>query len=359
MKKFKKLIVPIAIVVILAAFAGAIYYSKVIKPAKEVDEMAGYNANDYIELGKYKDFKYVISQKKFDDLLAEKTYSAETVDRAAKKGDEVEVSYTGLINKKKVDDLSQKDIGIDIGDKDNNKFLTDISNAVIGCKKGDIKTVKEIGAVASKASKSKKKYKEPVTFKVKVLGVSEVTYAKVTDEWVKDESDEDVDTAKEFYDVLETTLDENAMADLWQRAIDNAKMSSWPPELYKQAKEEEEADAAYNADQFNMTLDEWYAMNNQTEEDLDKEYLNSVKSTLVMWAIVKKEHITASDDEITEKYNELFEELKESDDQYKTIDDVKKDYSKDEIREAVLLQKCQQFVYDNSTVKKTYKVPQA
>ncbi len=358
MKKFGKIIVPIAIVVIILAFAGIIYYSKVIKPAKEVDKIAGYNANDYVELGKYKDFKYVISQKKFDALLADKTYSAETVDRAAKKGDEVEVSYTGYINGKEVKDLSQKDVGIDIGDKANNKFLKDISEAVVGCKKGDTKTVKEIGAVASLASKSKKKYKEPVTFKVKVLGVSEVTYAKVTDDWVKNESDEDVDTAADFYDVMEVTLEDNAKADLWQRAIDNAKMSSWPPELYKKAKEEEEADAAYNADQFNMTLDEWYAMNNQTEKDLDKEYMNSVKSTLVMWAIVKKEHITASDEEITEKYNELFEELKD-DDQYKTLEDVKKDYQRKEIQEAVYLDKCQQFVYDNSDVKKTYKVPKA
>ena len=228
---------------------------------------------------------------------------------------------------------------------------------MIGKKKGDTATVKLAGKEASKISKDKKKYTGIVTFKLKVIEVSKVEYAKVTDDWVKNESNEDVDTAKDFYEVVEAELDDNATADLWQRAIDNAKMTSWPPELYNSVKEEEEADARYNAEQWDMTLKEWYAMNNETEESLEKEYMNSVKSTLVMWAIVKAEHITVTSDDINAKYEELFEELKE-DGEYKTIDEMKKDYSKDEIREAVYLEKAQQFVYDNSDVKKTYKVPE-
>ena len=105
--KIAKIIVPITIVLILAAFAGVIYYSKVVKPAKEIDKQAGYNANDYIKLGKYTDFKYIISQKKFDELVDEKTFSSEAVNRAAKEGDEIEFSYTGYIKDKRVDDLSQ------------------------------------------------------------------------------------------------------------------------------------------------------------------------------------------------------------------------------------------------------------
>ena len=158
-KKFKisRIIVPVSIVLILAVFAGAIYYSKVIKPSKEVDKMAGYKVDDYIELGKYKDFKYDISQKKWDDLLEEKTYSAEEVDRAARKGDEVDFKYTAYIKGKKVADLSAKSAGAEIGNADSELF-TRLSNALIGKKKGDTVSVSVSGAVASEASKDKKKY---------------------------------------------------------------------------------------------------------------------------------------------------------------------------------------------------------
>ena len=354
-KSIGKIIVPISIVIILAAFAGLIYYMKVVKPAKEVDKMAGYDVDNYIELGKYDDFKYVITQKKWDDLLEEKTYSSEEVNRAAKKGDEVDFKSTAYIKGQKVDDLSSDSTGVEIGNSDS-KLYSKLSKALVGLKKGDTASVKVSGKLVSEASKDKKTYSGVVKYDLKVIAVSEVKHAKVTDEWVKNESDEDVDNVKDFYAAMELTLDEDAKADLWQRAVDNATMSSWPPELYQSVKDEAEADARYTAEEWDMTLDEWYAMNGDNEETLKREYLNEVKSTLVMWEIVKKEHLTATDKEIESRYNELFEELK-SDGTVKTMDEVKKDYTDKEIREAVLLDKAQNYVYDNSTVVKSYKVP--
>ena len=96
-------------------------------------------------------------------------------------------------------------------------------------------------------------------------------------------------------------------------------------------------------------------MNGDTEESLEKEYLNQVKSILVMWAIVKKEEIKVSAKEIEQRYNDLFVELKD-DEEFKSMADVKKEYSKAEVKEAVYLDKAQKFVYKNSDVKKTYKV---
>ena len=96
-------------------------------------------------------------------------------------------------------------------------------------------------------------------------------------------------------------------------------------------------------------------MNGDTKESLEKEYMNQVKSTLVMWEIVKEEDINVSAKEIEQRYNDLYVELKD-DDEVKTLADVKKEYSKAEIKEAVYLEKAQKFVYKNSTIKKTYKI---
>ena len=321
---------------------------------KKIDKEAGYDVDKYIKLGKYTGFKYDIDQKKFDELLEEKTYESSEVNRPAKMGDEIEFGYTGYIKGKKVADLTQKDMAAETTQKDNEVYKK-FTDALIGKSEGDTATVKLSGAEASKISNDKKKYKDTVTFKLKVDEVSEVKHAKVTNDWVKNESNEDVNTVEEFYDVIKDELETNAVAELWQKAIDNATMNSWPPELYDKVEKEEVADAEYNANEWDMSLEEYYAMNGDTEESLKKEYLNQVKSTLVMWEIVKEEDITVSKKEIDDKYNELFVSLKD-DDEYKTIDDVKKNYSKSEIKESVYLEKAQNFVYENSNVKKTYKV---
>ncbi len=342
-------------IVLTVALAVTLFTGCSCGYSKKIDKEAGYDVDKYIKLGKYTGFNYNIDQKKFDEILEEKTFEAEEVSRAAKQGDEIEFSYTGYIDGKKEPDLSQHNISAETSQNDNDVYKK-FTDALIGKKKGETATVHISGKEATKISNQKKKYTKPVTEKLKVIEVSEVNHAKVTDEWVKDESNEDASNTKEFYDIIEAELEDNAIADLWQRAIDNATMSSWPPELYNKVKEEEEADARYNADQWDMTLDEYYAMSGETKETLEKEYMNQVKSSLVMWAIVKEEELKITEKEIAEKYEELFEEVKDDGD-YKNLEELKKDYSKSEIKEAVYLEKAQNFVYDNSNVKKTYKVP--
>lgn len=343
MKRIISIVLTLTLIVSLATGCGG----------RNVDKEAGFKVDDYIKLGQYTDFDYNIDQAKYDELLEEKTYSSEGVNRAAKMGDEIEFSYTGYIKGKKVKDLSQKDISTDTKQEDQNLYKK-FADALIGKKKGDTASVTASGKEASTVSKSKKKYTDNVTFKLKVIEVNEVEYAKVTDEWVKDESGEDAETAEEFYDIIDKELVDNAKADLWKKAVDDATMSSWPPALYDKVKEEEEADAAYEADQWNMSLKEYYEMQGETKETLEEEYMFQVKSTLVMWAIVSKENIKVTNKEVADRYKSLFEELQDGE-TYKTIADVRKDYSRAEIKEALYLEKAQNFVYDNSNVKITYK----
>lgn len=341
-------------IVLTVALAATLFVGCSCGQDKKIDKEAGYDVDKYIKLGKYTGFEYDIDQKKFDEMLADKTYEATEVSRAAKMGDEIEFSYTGYIKDKKVKDLSQDSIAAETDQKDNAVYLK-FTNELIGKKKGDTATVKLSGKEASKISNTNKKYTDDATFKLKVKEVSEVNHPKVTNDWVKNESNEDVETVDEFFQVIETELDDAAMADVWQMAVDKATMTSWPPKLYNKVKEEEEADANYNADQWDMSLEEYYAMNGDTKESLEKEYMNQVKSTLVMWEIVKEEDINVSAKEIEQRYNDLYVELKD-DDEVKTLADVKKEYSKAEIKEAVYLEKAQKFVYKNSTIKKTYKI---
>ena len=353
--KLGKLIVPIIVVIILAAFAGVIYYSKAIKPNADIDKKAGFTAEDYIKLGKYSGFSKTITQKAFDDSVHEETDEYETVSRAAKDTDHVDVSVVATIDGKKVDDLKQDTIELAIG-SDKSGLFKKMSDAVKGHKDKDTVKVKVPGSEVSKISKSKKTYDGTVTLQIKIAEVNQLNREKVTDKWVKDTYEEDYGytTVKDFYDFIEESLTTDVKSDFWAQAVESATMNGWPSELYKSVVDEFTADANYEADQWNMSYKEYiYDFQQYTDETLEEEYKNEVKSALVMWAMVKKLDLTITDEEIENKYEELYE----STDDYKSVDEVKKDYKKSEIEEAVYLDKAQQYVFKHSKLVKKYKRP--
>ena len=357
MKRIISIVLTLTLIASLATGCGG----------RNVDKEAGYDVDRYIKLGDYTGFDYEIDQAKYDDLLEEKKYSSGEVNRPAKKGDEIEFSYTGYIKGEKVKDLSQKDTSTDSTQEDDSLYKK-FYESLIGKKKGDTATVYASGKEASTISKDKKTYTDNVTFKLKVIAVDEVEYAKITDKWVAEESGEEDEngneakTTKDFYDIIDKELEKEAKADLWQKTIDSAEWANsvekYPQKLYKAVEEEEVADANYQADQFQMSLDEYYTWNGYPKKtrakELKKEYENLVKSTLVMWAIVSKENIKVTNKDIEKEYKRLYKVYKDENG-YKSVDDVKEEYSRKEIKEAIYLEKAQNYVYDHSNVKKTYK----
>lgn len=183
----------------------------------------------------------------------------------------------------------------------------------------------------------------------------ELVEEEITDDWVKENYFEDYgfENTEDFYNWCEEYILEDVYVELWQKVIDNVKMTGYPQELYDDIVLEFTQNANYYADEWGMTADEYlYDFCGYTDESLEEEYLNQLKSELVMWAIVKKENIEVEDAEIEEKYEELYLELG-----YETVDDMKEEYTDSEIKEAVLLDKVQEYVYNNSNIKKSYEIP--
>ena len=59
-----------------------------------------------------------------------------------------------------------------------------------------------------------------------------------------------------------------------------------------------------------MTTDEYLEINGMTEDDMEDEYMNALKSEMVMWAIVEKEGLAnkITDEDIQNKWDELYQE---------------------------------------------------
>ena len=96
MKVLKKIWVPVLIAIILIAFGGAVYYQKAVVPKKEIDKKAGITSgklDDYITLGEYKGLSCEVTQDDIDESIKEETQTYTEVDREAKEGDCVEITF--------------------------------------------------------------------------------------------------------------------------------------------------------------------------------------------------------------------------------------------------------------------------
>lgn len=349
-----KLFVPIIIVVILAVFAGVVYWAKVIKPKSDINKEVGYNTEEYIKLGQVKGIEDEISQEEWDENLADETNEYDVVDRAAKETDQVDVDIVAYIDNKKVDDLSMKEASFYIG-KNDDAADKKVYDKLIGTKAGQKLSLEVSGDEAKELAGSVEDYSgKKVKLEIKVRDVSELVVNKVTDKWVKENLEDlyGVTTAKELYEwekqyIIESNLKER----LWKNVVDNATMSGYPADLYNDIVAELDGHIEAEAKDEGISVKEYKKQYQYTDEKLDEEYTYNVKSELVMWQLVKDLGFEASDDEIEEMYENEYEEVN-----LDSVEEMKKLYTKDEMKEAVLLDKAQQYVFDNAKISYNYKI---
>ncbi|WP_302626513.1 FKBP-type peptidyl-prolyl cis-trans isomerase [uncultured Eubacterium sp.] len=347
-------IVPGIIAVIIIVFAIVIYWAKVIKPKADINNELGYNTEEYIKLGQIKGLEAEISQEEWDECVNEDRQYHQEVDRAAKENDQIEFDFTGYINGKKVDDLTMKEQSLNIGENSDGIYKK-FSDAFLGKKKGDKVSIEVSGKEVAELSMANKDYSDKkVKFQLKVRAVSELVVEKITDKWVVENYLEErgVETTDEFYEwekeyLIETSVKQN----LWKKVVQNAKMSGYPAELYNDTVDEIDGHIIADAKEQGMSVEEYKQFFGYTDEKLDEEYSSEVKSQLVMWQLVKDLGLEASAVEIEEMYEKEYAEVN-----LDSVEEMKKMYTVAEMKEAVLLEKAQQYVFDNAKVSYNYKI---
>lgn len=354
-KKFslQSLIVPGIIAIILIVFCGIIYYAKVVKPKSDIDDKVGYKAEDYIQLEQYTGFDYEITQDMFDECVSEETDYYDEVSRKAEETDQVEFNYVGYVDGKKDANISMTSIEFVLGEDTTGIYKT-FSDAIIGHKAGE--KVEVSGVDATELSEDGSDYSDKeVSFTLKIKSVSKLVSEEINDEWVEDGYFDDygLETADDFYNWCKDYLQEEAKVELWQMVLDNTQMSSYPQEVYDDVVLEFTQDANYYADLFGITADEYLTdFCGYTDETLEEEYINEVKSELAMWYIVKEQGFEATAEEIEEQYEELYLDM-----DYDSADDMKADYTDEEMEKVVLLGKVQDYVYENSNIIESFVMP--
>ncbi len=357
-KKFewKKLIVPGIIALIIIVFAVVVYWAKIIKPNADIDKELGFKTEDYISVGDITGLSYEVTQEEWDECVNEDTNYHIEVNRAAKDTDLVDFDYTAYIDDKKIEDLSMEEQSIDIGDSENTDAYKTFSDAIKGHKKGDKLTLHlKDGKEANVLSLNGTDYSDKaIKYKLKIRSVSALRVDKVTDKWVKEKYQEErgVETVDEFYEWEKEYINEEIIKpDLWNQAIEKVTLKAIPSELQQEVIDSLDMDTAAEAEYAGMSLEEYKNMYGLTDEAMQENYDLQLKSELLLWQLVKDLKLTATEEEIEEEYENSYLEAN-----LESVEEMKELYTDEEMKEVVLLNKAQDYVYENANIKYSYKI---
>lgn len=357
-KKFewKKLIFPGIIALIIIVFAVVVYWAKIIKPNADIDKELGFKTEDYISVGDITGLSYEVTQEEWDECVNEDTNYHIEVNRAAKDTDLVDFDYTAYIDDKKIEDLSMEEQSIDIGDSENTDAYKTFSDAIKGHKKGDKLTLHlKDGKEANVLSLNGTDYSgKAIKYELKIRSVSALRVDKVTDKWVKENYQEErgVETVDEFYEWEKEYINEEIIKpDLWNQAIEKVTLKAIPSELQQEVIDSLDMDTAAEAEYAGMSLEEYKNMYGLTDEAMQENYDLQLKSELLLWQLVKDLKLTATEEEIEEEYENSYLEAN-----LESVEEMKELYTDEEMKEVVLLNKAQDYVYENANIKYSYKI---
>ncbi len=196
----------------------------------------------------------------------------------------------------------------------------------------------------------------PVVFKVKVNGLKEEILPEVDDEFVMDISE--FDTLDEYKaDVrkkLQEKLDEQNKVQLENSVIEKLiEMNNiQAPKAMVEARIDEEVhEYGHNLEHMGFTLESFMQATQATEADIRAQFQEkaekNIQAQLLLDAIVLKEDVQVSDDEIEDEYKEIARQYNQEDSE-EFINTVKKSLSPDYIKELVSKRKVVDMLVNNA-----------
>ena len=315
-----------------------------------------------VKLGKYKGVELEKSDvsvmaadvKKELERMAEKNSRLVTVeDRAVKNKDIAVIDFEGFVDGVAFEGGKAEKHELEIGSK---TFIPGFEDQVIGMK---INEEKDINVKFPEEYFSKELAGKDATFKVKLHEIKVKELPVIDDEFAKDVSE--FDTLKELKASIKEKLVEEkknqAKYQLEESAIkavsDNTTIdipSGMIETEIDNILKEIDGRLAYQG----LNLEQYLKMLNKSEDDMRKEYesqaAESVKTRLVLEAIVKAEKIEATDAEIEEKIKEMAANYGKKEEELLNNENLK-DYLKNNIT----TEKAIQFIVDNAKISEAKK----
>jgi trigger factor len=271
-----------------------------------------------VELGDYKGIEVpkqntrVYAKDVDAELEKDRQKNAELVlkEDAAAKGDTVTIDYKGTIDDKAFEGGSADDYALELG---SNTFIPGFEDQLIGHKAGDNV---DVVVTFPEDYNAKELAGKEAHFATKLHEVKSKQLPELDDEFAKD-VDDSVETLDDLKEKIKKDLkakkEEESQATIEQAAIEgavaNAKIDEIPDAMIQEDVNTQMNQYLGNMQRQGISPDVYYKLTNTTEDQLraqfSKDAAERVKTNLVLEAIVKKEGIKSSEEEINQEIKNL------------------------------------------------------
>lgn len=321
-----------------------------------------YDLEKYIKLGDVVGVEYTYKVAEVTDeavteyinsALKEKGYGEEIEVKEGKvqNGDTANIDFEGLMDGKNFEGGSAKGTDLVIG---SNSFIDGFERGLIGVEIGDTVTLDL--EFPDPYQNNMDFSGKPVQFITKVNSVKRTVYPELTDEIVKEISDEitTVDAYKKYAnDMVQYNNETNAVdemeSEIWSKIIDSATVIKYPTDEVEKYKNLiiKQMDNLTNQ-QYGITYEEYLDQSmGKTLEDVDseltKEAENAVKQYMTVVAIARDRDLVPTDEE----YNKEVEEYAKKSG-YTDVSEFLEAIDKEQFYLSILVSRVMDFVVENA-----------
>ena len=311
------------------------------------------------ELGKYKGveikkIEYKVTDEDINHELGHmQEHNARIVtvdDRPVENGDITVIDFEGFVDGKAFDGGKAEGHELEIG---SNTFIPGFEDQIVGMK---INEEKDINVKFPDEYFSKDLAGKDATFKVKLHEIKKKELPELDDEFAKDVSE--FDTLKELKEDIKNKQqkqnDDRAKYETQDEVI-KAVCENVKVDIPSGMIETEVEDMLKNVEQRlsyqGLKLEQYLKMMGKTEDEMKKEYepqaIESIKSRLMLEAVIKAEKIEATDEEVDEKLKEMAKNYgKENDEEF-----LKNENVRNYIKEGLTSEKALEFLVKNAKMK--------
>ena len=238
-----------------------------------------------------------------DRIVTGTTQFGEVTDSGIEVGDYVTINYTATVDGQVSDELSTNGYPLEVG---NDTFFPELNEGLLGLKVGEEKTI-EVKYDADKADE--KLAGKDISYAIKIDQVRRMLKPEVTDEWVKEITNNELSSVEELRDRIKQNLSsmavqsdkEHARNEILRAVVDGAEIEI--PDLLA---DEELTHIIEDFDsrllKSHMTLEEYAEQSNKTIDDIRTEQQimarDMVRRSLVLQEIARREKLLVTNEDL-------------------------------------------------------------
>ena len=311
-----------------------------------------------VKLGKYKGIQlkkieYNVTDEDIEHELghmADRNSRLVTVeDRAVENGDITVIDFEGFVDGKAFEGGKAENHELTIG---SNTFIPGFEDQIIGMKTGE---EKDINVKFPEEYFSEELKGKDATFKVKLHEIKKKELPELNDDFAKDTSE--FNTLDELKKSIKEKLEEEnsnkvkyETEDAAVKAVVDSAEVEIPSGMIDTEIDNMVRDIETRLSYQGMKLEQYLSMMGKSMEDFRKEYeeqaKTSVKTRLVLEAIVKAENIEASDEDVNKKLKEMAAMYGKKEDEL-ALNEQFMNYIKDSLKNEAVVK----FIIDNAKIK--------